>query len=54
MSVLIELNREGHAQVDKWLETVEGSAEIMSDDVIRKAEASIERKASQSSRNRRK
>ena len=50
MSVLLELNREGHAQVDKWLETVDGSAEGLSDEVIRKAEASMERRSASRSR----
>ena len=53
ISTLLELNREGHAQFDRWLETVEESAEILSDEVIRKAEASMERRAAHSrSRNK--
>ena len=52
MSVLLELNREGHAQVDKWLETVDEGSEIMSDEVVRKAEASMERRSVSRSRKR--
>ena len=53
MSVLLELNAEGHALFDKWLETVDGSAEILTEEVIRKAEASSERRAASRSRNKR-
>ena len=52
MSVLLELNREGHAQVDKWSEIVDGSAEVLSNEVVRKAEANSERRAASRSRKR--
>ena len=45
LSTLMELSRAGHAQFEKWLETMDESAEILSDEVIRKAEASAERRA---------
>ena len=53
ISTLLELNREGHAQFERWLGTVDGSSEILTDDLVRKAEASMERRAAHSkSRNR--
>ena len=53
LSTFLELSREGHAQFDRWLEKVDESAEILSEDVIRKAEASMETRAAHSrSRNR--
>ena len=52
LSALLELSQDGHAQYDRWLDVVEKSAEILSEEVIRKAEASMERRAVSRSRNR--
>ena len=45
MNVLLELSSGGIAQLDRWLGTMGDHSEVMSDDVVRKAEASMEKRA---------